>query len=75
MTLKKILFVCIHNSARSQMAEAFINQFAHEKLIAESEVTVFFETIRCLSEDLLQLGVILSQIDALFVMKRIGSER
>jgi len=23
---KKILFVCIHNSARSQMAEAFVNQ-------------------------------------------------
>jgi arsenate reductase len=23
--MKKILFVCIHNSARSQMAEAFVN--------------------------------------------------
>jgi arsenate reductase len=26
MNKKKILFVCIHNSARSQMAEAFANQ-------------------------------------------------
>jgi arsenate reductase len=23
----KILFVCIHNSARSQMAEAFVNKY------------------------------------------------
>jgi arsenate reductase len=32
----KILFVCIHNSARSQMAEAFLNKYGHEHFIAES---------------------------------------
>lgn len=26
--MKKILFVCVHNSGRSQMAEAFFNHFA-----------------------------------------------
>lgn len=31
-----ILFVCIHNSARSQMAEAFLNHFDGQCLIAES---------------------------------------
>lgn len=36
MIRKKILFVCIHNSARSQMAEAFLNQFGSEFLTAES---------------------------------------
>jgi len=32
----KILFVCIHNSARSQMAEAFLNKIGGEHFIAES---------------------------------------
>ena len=32
----KILFVCIHNSARSQMAEAFVNTYFSDKFIAES---------------------------------------
>ena len=33
---KKILFVCIHNSARSQMAEAFLNQLCGEEFEAHS---------------------------------------
>jgi arsenate reductase len=32
----KILFVCIHNSARSQMAEAFVNRYCSEYFEAES---------------------------------------
>jgi len=32
----KVLFVCIHNSARSQMAEAFLNQMAGNEFFAES---------------------------------------
>lgn len=32
----RILFVCIHNSAQSQMAEAFVNRYCHEYFIAES---------------------------------------
>ena len=31
-----ILFVCIHNSARSQMAEAFLNHYDGKSLTAES---------------------------------------
>ena len=34
--MKKVLFVCIHNSARSQMAEAYVNEFAPDILTAES---------------------------------------
>ena len=36
MEKMKVLFVCIHNSARSQMAEAFLNAFGGEKYHAES---------------------------------------
>lgn len=34
--MKKVLFVCIHNSARSQMAEAFLNQLCPNYFEAES---------------------------------------
>ena len=33
---QRVLFVCVHNSARSQMAEAFLNQLAPDKFEAES---------------------------------------
>ncbi len=33
---KRVLFVCIHNSARSQMAEAFCNQLCGEEFEAHS---------------------------------------
>ncbi|MBC8046236.1 MAG: arsenate reductase ArsC [Fimbriimonadaceae bacterium] len=32
----KVLFVCVHNSARSQMAEAYLNNLGGENYIAES---------------------------------------
>lgn len=36
MIQHSILFVCIHNSARSQMAEAFLNHYDGKSLTAES---------------------------------------
>ncbi len=36
MRKAKILFICIHNSARSQMAEAFLNHLRGEEFVAES---------------------------------------
>jgi arsenate reductase (thioredoxin) len=34
--MKKVLFVCVHNAARSQMAEAFLNRLGNGLFIAES---------------------------------------
>ena len=36
MKKKKVLFICIHNSARSQMAEAFLNQICGDEFEAQS---------------------------------------
>lgn len=34
--MKNVLFVCIHNSARSQMAEAFLKQTCGDEFVAQS---------------------------------------
>lgn len=36
MEKNRVLFICVHNSARSQMAEAFLNKFGGERFAAES---------------------------------------
>ncbi len=33
---RSILFLCVHNSARSQMAEAFLKEYGAENFEAES---------------------------------------
>lgn len=46
MLKEKVLFVCIHNSARSQMAEAFLKQFAGDRFEAQNAGTWDFPTQR-----------------------------
>lgn len=39
MIMKKVLFICVHNAGRSQIAEAFFNQMAKGKATAISAGT------------------------------------
>lgn len=34
--MERVLFICVHNSARSQMAEAFMRKYGEERFVAES---------------------------------------
>jgi arsenate reductase len=43
--MKKILFVCVHNAGRSQMAEAFFNHYAKGKAQAFSAGTHYASRI------------------------------
>ena len=51
----KVLFVCVHNSARSQMAEAYLKKFGGDRFVAESaglepgEINPF--VVKVLAED------------------------
>ena len=36
MQKQNVLFICVHNSARSQMAEAFVNEICGDQFVAES---------------------------------------
>jgi len=43
--MKKILFVCVENAGRSQMAEAFTNQYGKGKLVASSAGVMLADTV------------------------------
>ena len=43
--LKRVLFICVENAGRSQMAEAFANQYVSGKLFASSAGVMLAEKV------------------------------
>lgn len=59
--MKTVLFVCVHNSGRSQMAEAFFNKLAGGKAIAFSAGTQPAEAINSLvAKAMVDVGIDIS---------------
>jgi arsenate reductase len=60
--MKKVLFVCVHNTGRSQMAEAFFNQMARGKATAISAGTKpAVHTDRGVVEAMREIGIDISR--------------
>lgn len=56
--MKKVLFVCVHNSGRSQMAEGFFNNLVKEKSIAHSAGTRPAEKVNPLAVEVMaEVGI------------------
>jgi arsenate reductase len=59
--LKRVLFVCVGNACRSQMAEAFARAYGQDALVAASAgltpaIAVASDTVRAMAEKAIDLG-------------------
>jgi arsenate reductase len=60
--MKTVLFVCVHNAGRSQMAEAFFNQKANGKAIAVSAGSKPADNVNpIVTEAMLEAGIDISR--------------
>jgi arsenate reductase (thioredoxin) len=60
--MKNVLFVCVHNAGRSQMAEAFFNRMVEGKAVGFSAGTQITETINPLVVEAMQeVGIDISR--------------
>ena len=73
---KEVLFVCIHNSARSQMAEAFLNQICGDQFEAQSAGLEPGKLNPIVVEAMQEVGIDISgkQTKAVFEMLNSGKE-
>ncbi|MDA3886977.1 MAG: arsenate reductase ArsC [Candidatus Delongbacteria bacterium] len=69
----KILLVCIHNSARSQMAEAFVNNAGLENLKAESAGIEKGKLNPIVVDAMKEIGIDISQNKTNTVQEKIDS--
>lgn len=73
--MKKVIFACVHNAGRSQMAAAFFNAFAdRSKAIAVSAGTQPAEKIHdCVLEAMKQLKIDLSTVKPQLLTENLAS--
>ena len=56
--MKKVLFVCVHNAGRSQMAEAFLNSAGNASLLAKYADTIPTERVNpVVTEAMQEVGI------------------
>ena len=59
--MKKVLFVCVHNAGRSQMAEAFLNSAGDDSLLATSAGAIPTERVNpVVAEAMQEVGIDIS---------------
>ena len=61
MTKQKVLFVCVHNSARSQMAEAFLKKLGGDRFEVESAGLEPGKLNPAVAEAMKEVGIDISQ--------------
>jgi arsenate reductase (thioredoxin) len=59
--MKKIIFICVENAGRSQMAEAFANKYGKDKVIASSAGNKPAERINPFVVDVLKEKALISR--------------
>jgi len=60
--MKKVLFVCVENAGRSQMAEAFANHYGKSKLVAKSAGIKLAPTVNPVAVEVMkEKGIDMSQ--------------
>jgi predicted protein tyrosine phosphatase len=76
IVMKKVLFACVHNAGRSQMAAALFNRYVHPKKVAavsagtEPTTRVHAEVLEAKKE----LGIELSAAKPQFMIERTNEE-
>ncbi len=70
--MKKVLFVCVHNSARSQMAEAFVNHLFGDTFVAFSAGIEPGQLNRVVVQVMKEVGIDISQNNTKSVSDFIG---
>ena len=73
--MKKVLFVCVHNAGRRQMAEAFLNSAGADSLLATSAGTIPTERVNSVvAEAMQEVGIDISANSPKVITREMANE-